>query len=433
MRKAESERLEIPPTERATLRRLGDLTARSAPAMGPDAIARALRTPIGAGNRRQPDPFEVVQPGESVCIVVSDQTRQTGMAAVLPLLLEGLRVRGCQPSDMFFLFATGIHRSPNPAEVADILGREIAHDFAGRIHMHDPDDASMLVDIGATARGVAVRVNRRAIEADRLILTGTAAYHYHAGFGGGRKALVPGLAARETIAWNHSLTLDPVSDRIHPGVQIGALDGNPVAEEMLEGARLCHPDIIINTVLAPDGSLCGLFCGDLDAAHRAACRQVEALYRADISEPADVVLASAAGAPDWVQSHKALFNAHRAIRPGGVVILLAPCPEGVGNERFRFWLRQPDIATLCRELRQRPEVNGQTALSTKRLGADSILVTGMNEQDSRDVGIETAPDLASAMHRARQRLGGNLHTCYTIPAAGHVVPFVSARSRSDGG
>jgi len=322
--------------------------------------------------------------------------------------------------------ASGIHRHSSPAEVRRILGAEVADRFEGRVHFHDPDDDSVLAGVGSTRRGYRVRVNRRAVEAQRLVLLGAATYHYHAGFGGGRKSLVPGLAARDTIAHNHSLTLDPDRDRLHPGVKIGVLDGNPVAEEMLEGAALCRPDIIVNSVLTPSGRLVGVFSGDLDAAHRAACRLVEAVDRVDLEQPADFVIASATGASNWIQSHKALYNADRAVHPNGRIVLIAPCPEGLGDERFRFWVRKPSVRDLYRELRQTTEVLGQTALSTKVRGAKTILVTDMPGDDSEDLAIETAPDLESAIRRTLDALGTRDRgkpSYVLMPQARSTVPF----------
>jgi nickel-dependent lactate racemase len=283
------------------------------------------------------------------------------------------------------------------------------------------------VTVGVTRRGHRVRVNRRAMAAERRVLIGAASYHYHAGFGGGRKLLVPGLAGRETIAYNHSLTLDPRADRVHPQAAPGVLDGNPVAEEMLEGARLCRPDLLVNTVLDAGGRTVGLFCGELEAAHHAACRLVERVSRVDLSEAADLVIAAAPAAPDWVQAHKALFNAHRAVKPEtGRVVLLAPCPEGLGNARFRYWLKQPDLPTLFAALRQTPEVNGQTALSTRIRGRQAIVVTQMSAADCTDLGLRTAPDLDAALRLALADLPESPRpTCYLMPQASLFLPCVA--------
>ncbi|MBI2437484.1 MAG: nickel-dependent lactate racemase, partial [Lentisphaerae bacterium] len=362
------------PTDRAEC--LGTLSSSfSAPALADTAIDEALNHPVWL-NRAGPAVEERIQPGESVCLVVSDQTRPTAVDRVLPVLLKRLTGRGCKLSDFFILVATGIHRAPTPQELGQILGPDLQAAFADRIFIHNADDEATLLSIGQTRRGHEVRLNRRAVEAQRLVLLGAASYHYYAGFGGGRKSLVPGLAARATIAYNHSLTLDPQQDCIRAGVEIGRLDGNAVAEEMLESARLHPPDFIVNTVLTPAGQLAGVFAGDLDLAHRAACALVERIDRIDLPCKADFVVADVSAAPNWIQAHKGLFNAARAVhQETGRIILLARCPEGLGNERFRYWVTRGTLAEIYRGLRQSPEVNGQTALSTRIHGARAILVT----------------------------------------------------------
>lgn len=405
---------------------LGELVcADCAKPLADQDISAALRNPLWPDNRDQAV-FDRIQPGEEVCLVVSDQTRKTAVDRILPVLLRGLQERGCRTADFFILVASGIHRPPTAEEIQRILGAQMARIFENRIFIHDPDDAANLVSIGKTRRGHEVRLNRRAAEAQRLVLLGAATYHYHAGFGGGRKSLIPGLAGRATIAYNHSLTLDPEQDRIRPGVEIGRLDDNPVSEEMLEGARLHPPDFIINTVLMPDGQLAGVFAGDLDLAHRAACGLVEQIDRVDIRKKADFVVADAGDAGDWIQAHKALFNAARAVQEAGRIILLAPCPEGLGNERFRYWVTRPTLAEIYRGLRQNPEVNGQTALSTRLRGARAILVTQLSARDVADLRIATAPDLGKAVRRTLDELtraGIKRPTYYLMPGAMAVVPF----------
>lgn len=403
-----------------------------------DGIQAALTSALFENGVVRPV-FELVNPGESVCIVVSDHTRRTASDLVLPVLLKGLCARGCSLKDMFFLFASGIHRHPTLPEIEKIIGAETAKEFSGRICRHDPDDKQQLVSVGspgfAKGKGFAearlgtgreVWINRKAVEADRLILIGSASFHYHAGFGGGRKSIVPGIAGRETIAFTHSLTIDPAEDKICPGAAMGVLDGNPVSEAMFACARLCPPDFIINAVLAPDGSLMGLFAGEMDGAHRAACRLVEKISRVDIPGKADFVIASAGSASNWIQSHKAFYHAHRAVHEKGRVILEAKCPEGLGNERFRYWVRKQNLAEVYSGLRLCPEVLGQTALSTRARAPRTVLVTQMNKTDLADLGMRSVKTTAEAVKIVLDDLapqGIKRPSYYLMPDALHVVPF----------
>lgn len=422
-------KIRLPPSVLNRAECLGTIAAVfQGKALPPPAIRRALESATFENGVVRPV-FELIQPGESVCLVVSDHTRRTAADLVLPVLLEGLLARGCRAQDFFILFASGIHRPPAPAEVEKIIGRGLTRAFSGRIFFHDPDDAKALVGVGRLGAGPEVKINRRAVEADRLILTGAANFHYHAGFGGGRKSLVPGLADRQTIAYTHSLTIDPVEDRLRPGVAIGNLAGNPVAEAMLAGARLCAPDFIVNTALTPDGKLAGVFAGDLVIAHQQACQLARQISRVDISRPADFVIASAGAAANWIQSHKAFYNAHRAIHKNGRVILLAPCPEGLGDERFRYWARQSSLAEIYRGLRQAPEVLGQTALSTRARAGRTVLVTDMRADDLADLGLRAANNLESALQMVLAELaaaGLPRPSYYLMPDALYVVPFPRA-------
>lgn len=371
--------------------------------------------------------FETVKPGQSVCLIVSDHTRKSGSDVILPVLLDEFKTRGCSLSDFFILIASGIHRPPTADELRKILSPSVHEEFQNRVFMHNADADQELVEVGRTKRGHPVRVNRRAIEADVLIPVGTASFHYHAGFGGGRKSLVPGIASRDTIAFNHSLTLDPEADRIHQGVIIGRLDNNPVAEEMLEAAYLCKPDIVICTVLSPSGELAGVFSGEMNLAHRKACSLVESLSGIHIKQKADFVIA-ATTARDWIQSHKALFNASLAVRGEGLIVLHAPCPEGLGNEGFRRWVKTPTVGEIFKNLRKHPEILGQTALSSRQRGARTILVTDMNATDSADLGIRTAPDMDTAVETVIMELTAVLRrkpTYYVMPAADRLVPICS--------
>lgn len=423
-------RLDLSELSGAGARCLGTLATRPPDRILRDEdIRRALTQPLWGPGRPAATVFDMVRPGEPTGIVVSDQTRKTAADRVLPVLLDGLVRNGCSVADMFILFACGIHRHPTEEETARILGPAAADAFKGRIFMHDPDDEENLVSVGVTRLGHDVRLNRRAFEARRLILTGTVTYHYHAGFGGGRKSLVPGLAGRKTIAHNHSLSLDLRKNRFHPLVHAGSLEGNPVAMEMLEGARMRAPDFVVNTVLTPDDLLAGVFAGDMEAAHAAACSCAEGICRCDIGEQADFAVASAGGASNWIQAHKALYNADRAVKQDGRIVLFAPCPEGLGNERFRHWVTRPSQDDIFAGLRKKPEVNGQTALSSRLRGVKTILVTTMADRDKTDLGIETAPDLQTAVERTVAHLvsrGAHKPTWYAMPEAMYTVPFVTA-------
>jgi len=390
----------------------------------PAALVRdALRTPIGS-----PTLDEIVRPGEKVVVVTSDITRYTGSEVYLPVLIERLNACGIPDSDVEILVGLGIHRKQTEGEHRKILGP-----LFGRIRVvdHDCDNPAELVTIGATADGMTVTVNRRVMEADRVIVTGTVGFHYFAGFGGGRKGLVPGVAARETCMASHFRVLNPpeVGGR-HPRAATGVLEGNPVNEAILAAARMVKPDFLLNTVLSPQKEMLAVFAGDMERAHLAACALVRKLYAVGLDEPADLAVVSCGGHPkdiNFIQAHKALDYGVGALREGGTIILLAACPDGFGNDTFFDWFRHRDPDVFEAALRERYEINGQTAYSTlmKAKRFRVILVSELGEAETRQMGMEKAVDLDAALRMAYEKLPPNPHTV-VIPDGGTVLPIVKA-------
>lgn len=391
-----------------------------APAMHdvPGAVRDALAHPIG----QERSVFETIRPGERAVILVSDSFRETRVDQCLPVLIDGLCAAGIADSDISFVFATGVHRPPTAAEQQRILGRDVYQRFQSALYCHDANQAASLRHIGVTSRGTRVSVNRRVLECDRLIVTGTVVMHYFAGFGGGRKSIIPGVAAVETISQNHSRNLDPVHDRLNPDVRIGILDGNPVAEDLFEAANMVKVDCILNTVLNRNGEIAGVFAGDLDQAHRVAAKFARRLFSAPIQQQADLVIASAGAAKNFVQAHKALYNAYQAMKRGGRVIFLAKCEEGLGAERFAHWLNLGTVRAVIAELRKNSEINGQTALSTLGKAPSTIIITDMPAEQAAMLHMTRADSLQHALDIARANLPDH-PTCYVMPSASYTVPF----------
>ncbi|MDX9974665.1 MAG: nickel-dependent lactate racemase [FCB group bacterium] len=408
-------------------RALGTLDVADAPELPrlDEAVREALVAPLGMERGL----FDIVRPGESVALIVSDSFRQTRADRFLPVLVDGLNRAGIRDGDIQVCYSTGTHRGPAPEEQKLILGAEMYARLGGHAFAHDAHDSANLELLGTTRRGTPVWINRRVLACDRIVATGTVVLHYFGGFGGGRKSIVPGIAGVETISRNHSMNLDPHSDRLNPDVRIGVLDGNPVAEDMLEAAQFVPVDFILNTVLNRQGRIAGLFAGEMDAAHRAACRMAYELYSAPIDEQADLVVASAGSAKNFVQSHKALFNAYQAVKPGGRIVFVAPCPEGPGSEQFTQWLRRRDRADIIAGLRERAEINGQTALSTVEKAPLACFVTEMGEDSVALLRGRKAESLTDALNKAHAELtalGTPDPTVWLMPSAGYTVPFVSS-------
>ncbi len=390
------------------------------PAQPAAALVRAaLAAPLGTPPLR-----DIVRPGEKVAIVTSDVTRYTGSEHYLPVLVDELNAAGIADCDILIVIALGIHRGQSEAEHRKILGP-----LYGRIAVidHDCDNPAELLTLGETGSGLPVAVNRHVVEADRVIVTGTVGFHYFAGFGGGRKGLIPGVASRETCMATHFGVFNPPQiGGKHPRAVTGVLEGNPVHQAILEAARMVEPDFLLNTVLSPDKEIVAVFCGELERAHLAGCELCRDLYSVALTAPADLAVVSCGGHPkdiNFIQAHKALDYGVNAVRPGGTLILLAACPDGFGNKTFFDWFRYRNLGEFETALRNRYEINGQTAYSTlmKAQTYRVILVSEFGPTETAGMGMEKAVDLAAALEMARAGLSA-APRMVVIPDGGTVLP-----------
>ena len=399
------------------------LSAKNPPeALDPvDEVRRALDTPIGS-----PRLADIVRPGERVVIVTSDITRYTGSEIYLPILVEELNRCGIGDDAIEIVISLGIHRKQSAAEHRKILGP-----LFGRIAVydHECDDRTELNDLGMTASGLPVQINRRVVAADRVIVTGTIGLHYFAGFGGGRKSLVPGVASRETCMATHFAIFNPPQQGgRNPRACTANLKDNPVHQAILEAAHMVNPDFILNTVLTADKRIAGVFCGALEAAHLAGCQLAENPYTVPLERAADLAIVSCGGHPkdiNFIQAHKALDYAVHAVKPGGTLILLAACADGFGNDTFFDWFKYDNLDIFEKALRSRYEINGQTACSTlsKAQTWRVILVSEFTRAQTEKMGMEKAASLDAALQMAYKQLPENPEIV-VIPDGGTILPVI---------
>ncbi len=379
---------------------------------------------IGAALDGCADLLASFRPGEKVVIVTSDITRSAGSDIYLPLLVERLVAVGIADRDIEILVALGIHRPQTEAEHRRILGP-----LFGRIRVSDHacDDPEQLRFIGTTSNGIEVSINRKAVEADRLILTGTIGFHYFAGFGGGRKSVLPGIASRSACMASHFAVLNPGEGNGKNALAVtGNLEGNPVHQAMVEGCALAKPAFILNTVLSADKRVLAAFAGDWQEAHGAGCRFYRERFSWPLAAKGDLVVASCGGFPkdiNLIQAHKAMEYASQALKDRGVLILLAECRDGFGNDTFFSWFRHKGLPEFEAALRQRYEINGQTAYSLfqKAQRFHVILVSGFPAEQVVEMGMVPETTLDGAIARAIPLLPHGW-CWYLMPEAGSVLP-----------
>jgi nickel-dependent lactate racemase len=379
----------------------GELKIRDYPVLAdPEAAIReAIRNPISSKPLR-----EVVKPGETVVFIVNDPTRVANTKVFMPILLDELNSIGVKDADMSIIFALGTHRAMTREEMAEEVGGEVA----GRVAMFNTDcrDESQFKHFGTTSRGTPVWFNKVVAEADHIVCTGSVVHHFFSGFGGGRKAMLPGVSLYETVRRNHSMMLDPEA-------VIGRLEGNPVYEDQVEGVEMCRPSFLINTVLNEKKEFLKVFAGDYILAHREACEFVDSVYGTPIKERADLVIATCGGFPKDInvyQVQKTMDNAWCAVKDGGVVIILGECREGSGSALYEKTMQEYNTPEKVEAaLRANFQIGVHKAYAVTRLmkRAEFILVSSLDPDFARMLLFTPAGTMEEALAMAYEKLGPN--------------------------
>jgi nickel-dependent lactate racemase len=329
------------------------------------ALNEALDHPIGC------KPLAEMAVGKkSAAISVCDITRPAPNRLTLPPLLERLHNAGIPVGGVTILIATGLHRHATRAELDVILGPEIAARY--RVVSHDARRLEQHRSLGTTGRGTPVYIDERFVTADLHISLGFVEQHLMLGFSGGRKLIAPGLAAQETIKVLHS----PRFMR-EPLAKEGSIAGNPLHAELLEIAGMARHDFILDVTLTQDRRINGVFAGDPKRAHAAAVEFLETTSLEKLPVPADAVITSAAGYPldlTFYQSIKGICAAQHLVKPGGRILVLGECAEGIGSAEFaRMLERFSGPASFLNEIRD-------TTVKIDQWQLEKLALCGVNHE-----------------------------------------------------
>ncbi|HKZ50982.1 MAG TPA: nickel-dependent lactate racemase, partial [Dehalococcoidia bacterium] len=290
-----------------------------------EAIRRALRQPLGC-----PPLWKLVHPGDKAAVVFSDITRPIPNHVLLPPLLAELEEAGLRREDILLINATGMHRPNTREELVAMLGPAVVEGYP--ILQHDAFDRDSQAYRMDNERGVPIYVDRRYLEAQVKILTGFIEPHVFAGWSGGGKAVLPGIAGAEAILSNHSAAMLD-----HPRATFGTAMENPIFAEMRRVALAASPAFLLNVTLSAQKQITGVFAGELAAAHDAGIAFAREVYLRPVPHRYDIVVASNMGYPadlNLDQAGKGMAAAAQAVKPGGAIVLAAECRDGLGTEHY---------------------------------------------------------------------------------------------------
>lgn len=353
-----------------------------------------------------------------ITVVVNDETRPTPYNVLFPPLLEAFARAGIHDDQVIFVIATGIHAPQSDELNRKLYGEEMTRRF--RFINHVATDESSLVDLGKTSSGYGLKINRLAVDSDFLITLGVVMPHYFAGFSGGRKSILPGLAGHATVASNHARMVE-LLDALPP------IDENPVSLEMIEVARTVGVDFILNTVTNGRREVAAVAAGDLVKAWRKAVDVSAKMYEIPFTRQVDICVASACGYPRDVnvyQAQKALDHAERITRPGGSIIWIGECPAGYGEDVFVKWLnKRLAPQELMEKFRANFELGGHKAYAIAKVAArnDIAFISSLSEPETTLMFARKPKDLQTAFDEAFAKYGPGASVavlpqgCLTLP------------------
>lgn len=384
-------------------------------------VLQAVENPIVS-----PALSEIIKPGDTVAFICNDPTRVANSDIFMPILVNEMNRLGVPDENMRIVFSLGTHRAMTDAEMVEQVGAEVA----GRLKMYNSiatnqDDFEYF---GETSFGTPVWINKLLCDVDHVILTGTIVHHYFSGYGGGRKAVLPGCAAMETVRKNHSWMLDPRAG-------LGQMEGNPCYDDQMEGVALFAKNrslFLFNAVLNAKHEFLKIFAGNYIKAHKEACRFVDEVYGCEIPREADLVIASCGGYPKDInvyQMQKTMDNAMCAVREGGVVVLLAECIEGSGSAKLEETFKRLKTAAAIREeLENNFQIGANKAFAiTRPLGkAKFILVTALDPEMAKSMLFTATTDnVEDAIAMAKTILGNEHPSTILMPEGSLTVPRVA--------
>lgn len=382
-----------------------------------ELVEQALQHPVDSLPLRQ-----LAVDKKKVVIIASDHTRPVPSKIIIPPMLREIRA-GNPQAEVTILIATGCHRGTSKEELIAKFGERIVTEE--HIYIHDCDERENLVSVGTLPSGGDCVLNRIAVEADLLVAEGFIEPHFFAGFSGGRKSVLPGVAGRQTVLYNHC------SEFIaNDFARTGILEHNPIHEDMLWAAKKANLQFIVNVVLNGEKEVIFAAAGDAEKAHKKGTDFLSSLCGVKAQE-ADVVISTNGGYPldqNVYQAVKGMTAAEAAVKQGGVIIMLAASNDGIGGEHFyRQLAEEPDIRKtmglfLSRKRGETVPDQWQTQILLRVLmRARVIYISQMEDKLVKDMHMIPAKNLQEALEKAKAMLGKDEITITAIPDGVSVI------------
>ena len=380
-------------------------------------VKKALESPTGSAKL-----CKLAKNKQNIVIIASDHTRPVPSKVIMPLMLEEIR-KGNPDANITILIATGCHRGTTKDELISKFGEEIVNNE--NIYIHDCDETEKLVNIGTLPSGGDCEINSIAAEADLLVAEGFIEPHLFAGYSGGRKSVLPGIASRGTVMANHCSEF--IAD---DNARTGILENNPIHKDMLWAAKAAKLKFIVNVVLNADKKVIYAVAGDLEAAHKKGTDFLSAQCGAK-AVYSDVAISTNGGYPldqNVYQAVKGMTAAEATVKEGGVIIMLSASDDGTGSEHFyRQLADEEDISKTMADFlalgrnETLPDQWQTQILLRILLRSKVIYISEMEDDMVEKMHMIPAHSIDEALAKAKEILGKQEITITAIPDGISVV------------
>lgn len=401
---------------------VSEMAAYKAPKSGAELVQEALEHPIGT-----PRLSEMVKGKNTVTIISSDHTRPVPSHIIMPLLLKEIRL-GNPEAEITILIATGCHRDTTIEELKHKFGAQIVENE--HIVIHNCDDMDNMKHMGKLPSGGDFYINKVAVDADLLVGEGFIEPHFFAGFSGGRKSVLPGVASRSTVIYNHNSAFIA-----HPNARTGIIEGNPIHEDMIYAARSAGLAFIVNVVIDSEHDPIYAVAGECDMAHKAGVAFLKEKCQVEAA-PADIVISTNGGYPldqNIYQAVKGMTAAEAAVKDQGVIIMLSKSADGHGGQSFyETFKNERDLNRMMDGfLARKPEETiidqwQSQILARVLLKATVIFVSSCDDQMIEDLHMIPAHDVQEALEKAKTIVGREDYQVTVIPDG--IAVIVSQKS-----
>jgi len=393
---------------------------------GSEVVREALNEPVGSKKLS-----ELVKKGDTVCVVIPDVTRAwQSPSQYVPPVIDELTKGGVRDEDIVILSATGSHRKQSPEEHKILVGDDVQKRI--RVVDHDCRDEDNLVNIGTTSFGTPLYMSKIALDCNHIVLTGGAILHFLAGYGGGRKYILPGIAGYKTIMKNHSYSMNEgLNSGTNPETRSSNMnEKNIIHMDIMEAARIVNPLFIMNVVVDGNKQITHAFSGDYIKAHEAACEVVKEMDTVTIDQKADMVIASASGYPkdmNFYQTTKTVLNAVEAVKEKGTMIIVAENIEGFGSKDTEFMITQfSDMLSREKDIREKYTIGKYLGYRPLEIAEkiNFILVTSMDSELFKNTRISVVSTITEAIELGKKKMSIDDPSMIIMPYGANTLPII---------